>query len=246
MSSARKVNVAAIALATVDGMVQANYARAIELGKISLRGRPQIVLFPEAFAAGYCGTDMARFSESPDSANLEPFRTLSEEGDCTVVLGYLEGSSEGVRNAAVVYERGRLLGRHYKRSLWSDAQRPYRDEVSLLVPGKEIEVFASRTGRFAVLICYENMLEEDWLAVAAQVDFVVSIYNCEGDPAHNNIKYAGKLGLPSAWADRTGTVYCGDGYKPNMGTAGIVDGHGQVIACSPPGVEQIVTADLPF
>ena len=76
-----------------------------------------------------------------------------------IVLGYLE-KVEGdrrVRNAVVIYDRGDPIGRHYKHNLWVDARRPYRDEPSLMIPGKEIEVFQTRWGVSAILICYENM-----------------------------------------------------------------------------------------
>lgn len=49
---------------------------------------------------------------------------------------------------------------------------------------------------------------------------------------------------PSAWADRTGTVYCGKGYMMNPGTAGIVDSSGKVLTHSQVGAETIVVAEL--
>ena len=244
---AQTVRIAAIAVATVDGMVEANYQRAIRLGEISLQDQPDIILFPEAFAAGYVGTDLTPYGEDLDqSPYLQEFRRLSEQGDCLVVVGYLEAAGAGVKNAVALYDRGALLGTHYKSSMWSDDERPYRDERALLVCGEGIEVFATRLGRFAVLICYENTLEANWREVAPQVDFVLSPYNCQGDPSHYNLDQAKRFGLPSAWADRTGTVYAGDKFKPNPGTAGLCDAQGNIIAISPPGVEQIVVGELPF
>ena len=49
------LRIATIAVSTVDGMVGCNYHRTLRLGEISLRNNPHIILFPEAFAAGYCG-----------------------------------------------------------------------------------------------------------------------------------------------------------------------------------------------
>jgi hypothetical protein len=97
-----------------------------------------------------------------------------------------------------------------------------------------------------VLICYENMLPANWDTLAGRVDVVLSPYNCQGDPAHNNVREARRLGIPSAWADRTGTVYAGGPFAPNPGTAGLVDAFGTVLACSAPGVEMIVTGRLPL
>ena len=240
------MKVAAIAVATLDGMVAENYARALRLGQLALAGKPDVILFPEAFAAGYCGTDLAPYAEAPNSPYQRQFRELSRAGNCLVVVGYLERITGGVRNVAAVYDRGELLGTHAKRSLWVDRERPYRDEPALLQPGTALEVFPTRLGRLAVLICYENMLAANWDEVAGRADFVLSPYNCQGDPAGNNVTNAKRLGLPSAWADRTGTVYAGPaGWLPNPGTAGLVAADGRMLAKSDPGVEAIVTGELP-
>jgi predicted amidohydrolase len=242
-----KIKIAAIALATVDGMVEANYARALRMAEISLKHKPDIILLPEAFAAGYCGKALGEYAEDGEkSQHLARFRRLSAQAGCMVVLGYLE-EVEGdrrVRNAVVIYDRGEVIGRHYKHNLWVDTRRPYRDEPSLMIPGKEIEVFQTRFGRLAVLICYENMLAANWDALRGKVDYVLSPYNCEGDPSGNNIRNAKRLAIPSAWADRTGTVYRGDGYMMNPGTAGIVDASGKVIAHSQVGAEVIAVGEI--
>ena len=144
-----------------------------------------------------------------------------------------------------IFDRGQLLGRHYKHNLWPDSQRPYRDEPSLMVAGQEIEVFHTRLGRFAILICYENSFAANWEALRGKVDFVLSPYNCQGDPSYQNIGNAKRRAIPSAWADRTGTVYCGDGrYMMNPGTAGLVDADGKTIAQSRSGTERIVVGEL--
>lgn len=239
------ITVAAIAVATVEGLVDANYQRAIRLAEISLQQQPDIILLPEAFAAGYCSADLTPYGEDVQhSRYLQQFRRISREGACMVVVGYLETVAHGVKNAVAVFDRGELLGTHYKSSLWPDDARPYRDERALLVPGETIEVFDTRFGPMAVLICYENMLEANWRAVTPAAAFVLSPYNCQGDPSHNNVKFAKLLGIPSAWADRTGTVFCGDGYAPNPGTAGLVDAQGNVLAISQPGVEAIIVGEI--
>jgi len=240
------VRVAAIAVATIEGMMRENYARALRLGEIALAQKPDIVLFPEAFAAGYCGTDLSPYAETPESESIQSFRRLSEAGGCMVVLGFLKQSEGGIHNAVAAFDRGELIGIHCKSSLWVDEKRPYRDEPSLMLPGDGIEVFDSRLGRFAILICYEATIPENWDSVAGRVDFVLSPYNCEGDPCKWNIENAERLSIPSAWADRTGTVFAGDSYKPNLGTAGIVDAQGNLIAKSDPGVEAIVAGLMPL
>ena len=208
-------------------MLESNYAREVRMAEISLRYKPDIILLPEAFAAGYNGRPLADYAEEEaKSEYLARFRRLSARAHCMIVLGYLE-KVEGdrrVRNAVAIYDGGRLVGRHYKHNMWPDAKRPYRDEPALMVAGKQIEIFNTRLGRFAVLICYENSFAANWDALRGKVDFVLSPYNCQGDSSHDNVSNARRLGIPSAWADRTGTVYCGDGrYMMNRGTAGLVE-----------------------
>jgi len=42
-------------MSAMDGMVEANHARAIRMAEISLKQNPDIILLREAFAASYCG-----------------------------------------------------------------------------------------------------------------------------------------------------------------------------------------------
>ncbi len=230
-----KIKIAAIALATVDGMLENNYARGLRLAEISLKHKPDIILLPEAFAAGYCGKPLAEVAEDRDkSEHLAKFRELSAKAGCMIVLGYLE-KIEGdrrVRNAVAVYDRGKLVGVHYKHNLYADTARPYRDEASLMASGKGIEVFDTRLGRLAVLICYENTFPANWDALRGKVDYILSPYNCECDLSGLNVASAKRLAIPSAWANRTGTVFQGDHYMMNPGTAGIVDAKGKVVVRS--------------
>lgn len=244
--------IAAISLATIDGLLESNYARALRLVEIALEGGPDIVLLPEAFAAGYPqlppSGSLEAFAEDPTaSAYLTALRQLSARGRCLLLTGYLERNpAHPARpfNAARLFDAGRDAGVHYKSSLWPDDHRPYRDERALLSPGPGSTIFPTRWGRIAVQICYENMIPANWDTLAGRCDMVLSPYNCQGDPSCHNVDAARRLGLPSAWADRTGTVYAGTYWQPNPGTAGIVDARGNVLAVSASGVEAIVTASL--
>ena len=62
-----------------------------------------------------------------------------------------------------------------------------------MIPGEKVEVFDTRLGRFAVLICYENMFAANWDELRGKVDYVLSPYNCEGDPSGNNIAESDKV-----------------------------------------------------
>lgn len=240
----RNIRIAAIAVSSLDGLVTANYERALRLTEISLAARPDVVVLPEAFAAGYCADDLTPYAENLDSPFLQRFRELSAAGKCLLVVGYLEKAAGGIRNAAAVFECGSLAGVHYKSCLWPDSERPYRDEVSLMLPGDGIEIFDLRPAKTAVMLCYENTFEKNWRRLAGEADLVLSPFNCEGDPQQWIIDGARIAGVPVGWADRTGTVWAGDGYAPNMGTAGIVAASGEIVAASAPGVEAIVVGEV--
>gem|GEM_PF-1873792 len=244
MRNLNKMKIAAISIATVDGLPKANYLRAFRLVEIALMDSPDIVLLPEAFAAGYCGIDLARFAETRSSPSLRRFRDLSRAGHCMIVLGFLEKCARGIRNAVILFDQGHEIGIHYKRTLWPDDQRPYRDELSLITPGQDLEVFETRFGKCAVITCYENMVEENWSEAGPKVDFILSPYNCEDDPSRHNQEKSRRYHVPSVWANRTGTVWAGDRYLPNPGTAGVVDATGLLMAKSAPGVEEIVSTEL--
>jgi NAD+ synthase (glutamine-hydrolysing) len=242
----RNVRIAAIAVATIDGLLDANYRRAIRITEIALEMKPDLVLLPEAFAAGYPGGDLAALAETPDSRYLAEFRDLSRRSGVLIALGYLERDGHGIRNAVVIYDAGRTVGCHYKSKLWPDRERPYRDEVSLMVPGDGVEVFDTRFGGMAILICYESGFPELWAGLAGKADFALTPYNCEQDPIPGAVlkEYRTEARIPSAWADRVGMTWAGGRYRPNLGTAGLVDARGNIIASSAPGVEDISIASL--
>jgi predicted amidohydrolase len=241
----RELTVAAISVSTLDGAIESNYDRAYRLCEVALASKPDIILLPEAFAAGYPGANLSPYAEPKESSQLRRFRDLSGRAGCMIVLGYLERVPNGIQNAVVIFDSGEAVGRHYKSSLWKDKKRPYRDEATLMIPGSGIEIFETRFGRLAVITCFENYVPANWALVSPKVDFILSPYNCEHDPGDENIALSKLHGVPSAWADRTGTVFAGGNkFAANLGSAGLVDAEGRVIARSRPGIEEIVLGKL--
>ena len=154
--------------------------------------------------------------------------------------------------------------------------RPWRDETRLLVQGSGVEAWDTRLGRFAIYTCSENMKAGGWNKHKGAIDFVLSPYNCEDSGSEggkfpkasfpptpgeglvgsfpqptcetyrNNPYLSKKFGYPSVWTNRVGTVYEGTHFITNLGTAGVTDDKGNVVASSRPGVETILTATLSF
>ena len=76
---AGSVRVAALAIATVDGMMEHNYARALRMAQISLKHAPDLILLPECFAAGFCAAELEPYAEDLDSPYQKAFRRFSQE-----------------------------------------------------------------------------------------------------------------------------------------------------------------------
>lgn len=240
ITQSRNNRVLALAVASVDGRPELNYNRAIELLDESVArvgsAPPDIAVLPEAFAAGYCQNDLTEFDETlAESTFLQKLLELSRRYQCMMVIGFLEKAEGALFNSAAILDCGQVIGIHRKSTLWPDNVRPYRDERRLLSSGPGVDVFETRLGRVGVMICYENMVPETWKALASRVDFVLNPYNCEDEPVEHNMSGSRSIGVPSAWANRTGWVYCGQSELVlNPGTAGITDAQGNVTVKSAP------------
>jgi len=242
-----KIRVASVAPAVIDGDVAVNYGHLLRLAEIACVRGVDMVVLPEAVACGYVAADLTPYAESLDSPPLVAFRQLSERHGVMMVVGYVGEAGNGkVDNNVAVWDCGQLLGVHTKGSLWPDDARPHRDERRLLNRGTDEGIFMTRFGRIAVLICYENMVPENWERLRGKgIDMVVSCYNCEDDPGRHNVYGSSLLGVPSVWSNRVGLTFQGDGcYGMNPGTSGFTDASGTVTAITAQGVEDILYGDL--
>ncbi|MCY2952556.1 MAG: carbon-nitrogen hydrolase family protein [Planctomycetota bacterium] len=242
-----KIKVAAIGVATIDGKVEDNYKRALELVDEAAKDKPDLILLPEAFAAGYCADELTPYGETFDtSPYLKEFVARSQKYDCMIIMGILEKRSDGLHNVAAIIDRGEIIGRHSKSTLWPDNARPYRDERVLVGSGPGREAFDTRFGRIGILICYENMVPRAYMGFKGKADLIVSPYNCEDDPSRHNTGGCGTAGVPSIWADRTGMFYRGKTapMQVNPGTSGLCETSGKIISKTRVGVEGIATGTL--
>lgn len=210
----RTIKATAIAVATIDGKVEDNYQRALDLTDKALKEKPDIIVLPEAFAAGYCADDLTPYGETFDTSPwLQRFVSRSKDHDCMIVLGFLEKRADGLHNVVAIIDQGKVIGKHSKSKLWPDDQRPYRDERQLVRAGPGKEFFDTRFGRIAILICYENMVPRAYLGLRGNVDLVISPYNCEDDPAKHTSTAARRLACHRS--GRTGLDYITGAKAPN-------------------------------
>ena len=240
------VRVAAISLSTIDGQPEANYARAFAMCRVaSAQAHPRVILLPEAFAAGYCGTDLSPFAEDVPGPTVDTFVALAGETGAIICFGILEKAPKGVYNSAVVVDRTGILGIQRKTHLYYDANRPYRHEAALLLPGQTLDPIDTAIGRVGVLICYESTFPENWRVLALKgARFLLMPYNCEGDSLSVVSHLPAANVIPAVGANRTGTVYQGERWMANMGTAFAMDETGKVLGHTAAGVEDILIVDI--
>jgi predicted amidohydrolase len=242
-----RIRACAIGIATTDGAFADNYRRALDLTAAAGGKGAQVILLPEAFAAGYCAEDLSSFAETlADSPYLQAFARLSERHRCLIALGFIERTTDGPANTVALFDGGRLAGIHRKVILWPDDARPWRDERRLVRPGAGFDAIRTSLGRIGILTCYENMVPAGWAAWHGRVDLVLSPYNCEDDPSRHNVAGSRAIAVPSLWANRTGTTYCGPALPSagNPGTSGAVDAAGTILVRTRPGAEETVEVGI--
>lgn len=119
-----------------------------------------VICLPECYLTGYCRTPEEAGAHSIDLDSALFTRLMSElrQFDPVVILGLMERCGQDLFNAAVIVERGRVLGVYRKQHLIESA----------FSPGRESPVFERNGVRFGVNICYDANFPEAAIALAAR------------------------------------------------------------------------------
>jgi predicted amidohydrolase len=225
-----RFNLATIQLSLTDN-VELNYEKLARILDELEKG--SLVLLPEMF---FCGFDYARMEEFAllSSYIVEKLRLASKEKELMICGTVPEKSEEGIKNTAILIDRGEVLGKRSKIKLF-----PPFEEDKHFVPGRENTVFDTRFGRVGILICFElrftDMVLElkrkniDILLVPAQWGYArkehlrilsqaraielqsyVVVSNTWGE--FKGVKFAGQSGIYSPWGEvlefsETGDIY---------------------------------------
>lgn len=160
---ASRLGVAVVQSAPRLGAVTENLDEATRQIK-ALRGRADIVIFPELFTTGYNREllDHRRLAEPLDaSPSLERLATAAAEAEIAVTGTILERVADAVYDTAIVIDRdGRLVGRYRKTHLYP-AERPYFGQ------GEELVVAGLGSGlRMGIAICFEHAFPEIFTELA--------------------------------------------------------------------------------
>jgi len=229
------VQVALAQMSSQVGAVDANLARAAELGAQARSGGADLVVFPELAATGYC------------TASIQPHLATSGEderlarvaGGGSAIIGFVDAPWY---NAAAWWQNGRL--NHIQHKVYLPTYGPWQ-EGRYFAAGDELRVVDG----VAILICndaWHPALVE--LAVRRGAEVLVVIANSARSDLVDN---------PSAWRDitrfyarllqawvifvnRVGT----DAEFTFWGGSHVVDFDGKVVAEAPEDVEALVTAEI--
>ena len=123
----------------------------------------EIVVFPECSITGYPQQDLLSFSSFAKAAQEASRELISSFSTKTFVFGSIEKNAERgrpLRNTAFFVERGRLVGRYFKRLL---PTYDVFDEDRYFEPGREALILDLKGQKVSITIC-----EDIWTAASSE------------------------------------------------------------------------------
>jgi len=242
-----------IALAQVNprvGDLAGNADLVAEWTRKAAESGAHVVAFPEMVLTGYPVEDLAlraSFAHASRAAVDELAERLADLGcgDVLAVVGYLDRDEAGVRNAAAVIHRGRVVARYAKHHL---PNYGVFDEYRYFVPGSTLPIVRWQGVDIGFVICEDIWQDGGPIAALGQaaVDLVVCV---NGSPYERNkdderaelvAKRAAEAGAPIAYVNMVGgqdeLVFDGDSL--------VIDARGDLLARAPQFVEHLLVLDL--
>jgi len=142
------------ALAQIDskvGNLEANLDHHLKLVEEVVLAGAQLVIFPELSLTGYSVRDLAwNLALDPfTDPRLKPLKERSRS--ISILLGFIEsGRDHGIYNSALFLEDGEVVYVH--RKIYPPTYGMF-EEGRYFSPGKLVQAFDSKLGRFGILIC---------------------------------------------------------------------------------------------
>jgi predicted amidohydrolase len=158
----------------VTGQAGANYERAFAL--LEQAGhlyQPDVILFPEAFAAYRAALDMRSVAEPVPGPTTDRFCACSRMHNALIIFGLVRQNPDGERpfNSAILVDQGQIIGVYDKTHLTMDLQpetRAINNEQEIYAQGERLGMFETRFGKIGVLICHDGDYPETWRALALE------------------------------------------------------------------------------
>jgi NAD+ synthase (glutamine-hydrolysing) len=242
-----------IALAQVNprvGDLAGNAELVVEWSRKAAESGAHLVAFPEMVLTGYPVEDLAlrhSFAQASRAAVDELAERLADLGcgELLAVVGYLDRDEAGVRNAAAIIHRGRVVARYAKHHL---PNYGVFDEYRYFVPGSKLPIVRLHGADIGFVICEDIWQDGGPIAALGQaaVDLVVCV---NGSPYERNkddvraklvAARAAEAGAPIAYVNMVGgqdeLVFDGDSL--------VIDAKGELLARAPQFVENLLVLDL--
>lgn len=175
--------------------------RALALVTEAARQGATIICLPELYRTRYFplhpGTDVADLAETVPGESTDAFATIAREHEVVVIVPVFERAPDGRyhNTAAVIDADGTLLPPYRKVHIPQD---PGFYEKGYFYPGDGYRVYATRHGKIAVMICFDQWYPEAARSVAlegADIIFYPTAIGHPGgsEPAEGNWQEAWEL-----------------------------------------------------
>ena len=218
----------------------------------------RIVCLPELFSTHYFPqaetADKSAYAERASGETASAMAKLARELGIILIVPFYELGADGkYYNTALLFgERGKLLGRYHKVHLPHD---PGFYEKSYFEHGRDYKVFATKYGKVAVLICYDQWFPEAARAARLAGAQIIFYPTALGDI----VGYEPKGDWHDAWetAQRAhaiaNSVYIAavnrvgrEGQMRFFGQSFVCDPFGKILKLAPRSKEEVLVTGVDF
>jgi agmatine deiminase len=164
----QKVTIGLIQTSVSNNTYQ-NLQRALKWSEEAVRRGAKIICLQELFRSTYFPQsercDASCFAETIPGESTQAFSALARTHGVVIIVPLFEKTGDGryYNSVAVIDADGELLKTYHKVHIPHD---PLFYEKNYFSPGSEYQVYHTRYGRFAVLVCYDQWFPEAARAVA--------------------------------------------------------------------------------
>ena len=242
------MRIACVQVATVDGEINANRARALGLTEQALANNPDLVILPELVTTGYCTNDYTMFAEDLEGLTVRAFADLAALSGAYIAVGLVTRTASGQpQNGSVLVGPNGVVGTYAKSHMCVNDD-PRVDESTAFARGEGLGLLDLARVRVGVMICYDGHHGELPVAlVAGGAVVLIWLNNRTSVPVWEASAIAKFNRVPVAAVNRVGEA----GWQPAgapprffTGVSAIVDHEGEIVAAAHGGEETVVVGDL--